>query len=299
MQDKSTRPIPTHALPRGAATSLLRSELVLGVSASFAGIHAAPPSVELGYAVGRPKVSRRSPTLPYCDVSTLETSIGDESMALALVVEGYGGSSMAQYCLENLIPTFVHLAATDPSGRHLQKAGRDAFRLAHEAARGIAAASAQAGCTATLCAINRHRREVTTCNVGALSAVLVSRGRISTLTADHQLGHNASERQRLLHLGLRLAHAEDCHARPIGPLRVWPSGLATARAIGFVGAGGAVDPTPTCAPPALPPLVTLPPYRPWRSSRLTALCATSQVLDDRPPPRGRGRRRHRLARRVG
>ena len=44
-----------------------------------------------------------------------------------------------------------------------------------------------------------------------------------------------------------LAHADDRNGKPIGPLRVWPAGLTTARAIGFLGAGEAIDPMPSCS----------------------------------------------------
>ena len=231
--------------------SLLEKELVSGVAAAFGGLPVDPPRVELGTYVKRPHESRRSPQHPFCDVATLETTIGDESIALALVVEGYGGPTMSQWCLRHMLPTFVRLAGKDPSGRQFQKAGRETFRHAHDAARDVAA-SGHSGCTATLCAINRHRREVTTCNVGALAAVLVSRGRISTLTSDHALGNSASERERMRHLRLKLAHADDRNGKPIGPLRVWPAGLTTARAIGFLGAGEAIDPMPSCSTMALP-----------------------------------------------
>ena len=80
--------------------SLLEKELVSGVAAAFGGLPVDPPRVELGTYVKRPHESRRSPQHPFCDVATLETTIGDESIALALVVEGYVEASMDSRVIE-------------------------------------------------------------------------------------------------------------------------------------------------------------------------------------------------------
>ena len=231
------------------SASMLGKELSEGVTAAFADPQ--PPRVEVGVEVSRSSTTSSPSHSPNLHVATQEATIGGEAISLALVVEGRGGAAMADWCARHLLPAFVRLAANNPSGRALQRAGAKAFRMAHDAARDVAA-SGRAGCTATLCAVNRHRREVITCNVGALAALLVSKGRMATLTSDHTLESCAAERQRMMQLGLQLAHASDECGGAKGPLRVWPSGQPTARAIGFLSAGEAIDPTPSVSTMTLP-----------------------------------------------
>ena len=231
---------------------MLQRELLEGVSAAFT---PEPPRVDVGSDV-RAASSRD----PYNAVASLETRVGAETLSLVAMIEGRGGTEMADYCERTLLQQIVRNilktvkdegAAQGPSGRSIQRAVCDAFRSAHDAARDVAAAG-HSGCTATVCVVNRHRREVTTCNVGNLTAIMVTKGRILTLSTDHSLASAPSERQRVTALGTTLGHAQDKHGRPTGPLRAWPSGLTSARGIGFLGAGEIIEPTPSCSTVALP-----------------------------------------------
>ena len=73
------------------------------------------------------------------------------------------------------------------------------------------------------------------------------------VTRSHRLDDSAAERERVLAAGAEVAQSE-VDGKPVGPLRVWPGGLAMSRTIGDHEAG----PTCSCKPdvrqvPALAP----------------------------------------------
>ena len=145
-------------------------------------------------------------------------------------------------------------AADDPSGNALAQAAQRAFEFAHLEA---IAQSEPTGCMLTVCALNRTRNEVTTCQVGVAAACLFARGRNheQPLTEDHRLATSASEQRRLQEMGVSLAPGLDANGAPSGPLRAWPGGLTCARALGNLGPAAfpAVSPVPSCSIVTVPP----------------------------------------------
>jgi len=106
------------------------------------------------------------------------------------------------------------------------------------------------GCTATVVIVNG--RNVTTAAVGDSLAILdvPNRKGTSRLSNEHRLDCSDGERKRIIDSGgeVRPTEFEDGpngERRGVGPLRVWPGGLAVSRSIGDRdGKKGGVIPTP-------------------------------------------------------
>jgi len=64
------------------------------------------------------------------------------------------------------------------------------------------------------------------------------------ITEEHRIANSESERERLKAAGGKLAHARGPDGRPGGPLRLWPGGVAQARAIGDADVGSFIKPDP-------------------------------------------------------
>ena len=232
---------------------MLAAELVSGVAAAFPSSarsksHIAAPSpvnVQTGAAS---KACGKAADRHTC----LETVIGDDLIVLALVVDGQGGDDLANWAHANMLKLVVKMAQGDPSGQSLTRAGWRAFQYAHGEASLEVAASLRSGCTLTVCAVNRTRREVTTCGLGACMAVLLSRGSTLPLTEDHRIDHSLPERQRLRDLGAHVARRRDAKGNEMAPLRLWPSGVACARGLGFLGAGEYISSVPFCRTEEVP-----------------------------------------------
>ena len=199
-----------------------------------------------------------------------EVSIGGESVLVALVAEGVGEPSAVEWCAAHVVSLFVQATRDDPSAPSLQRAGHHAFAHAHSEVNSLLqrkreqqqqqgsslSAAGPSACTVTLCAFNRLRHEVTTCNLGASAALLFGArgGRTTALSDDHRVASSQQEQRRLQELGVHLQCAQDAHGRPSGTLRAWPPGadsthgVACARAIGSL--GSAVDSRVVCAVPS-------------------------------------------------
>ena len=66
---------------------------------------------------------------------------------------------------------------------------------------------------------------------------------LSQITRTHRLDDSGPERERVEAAGAEVAQSE-IEGKPVGPLRVWPGGLAMSRTLGDYEAG----PTCTCEP---------------------------------------------------
>jgi serine/threonine protein phosphatase PrpC len=191
----------------------------------------------------------------------LEKKIGGEQVTFAMVADGHGGKQAAQYVRSNVLNAIAEVAA-DASAPSLREAVATAFARMHEAV--LATLEGSSGCTLTIVALNAHRGEVTSWNVGDSLAMLVHDGGYECLSCSHRLDDNADERERLSALGVTLGHALNSEGQPRGPLRGWPGGLAVTRTL--------------CTSPSLQPYIeprahahaaTLPPphYRRHHSTR--------------------------------
>jgi len=182
-----------------------------------------------------------------------EVEVEGEPLKLAMVADGHGGKAASLYLKRSLIDLF--LAALHelgpPSGANLQRAGRRTFLYAH--AEMVRNRSTTAGSTLSLVVVNTRRAEATAMHVGDSVARLVPRRSATrSLCEDHRIDSSEAEQQRLRAAGGKLARAKDKLGRPAGPLRLWPGGVAQARAIGDRDVGNYIDPSPTATTVTLP-----------------------------------------------
>ena len=154
--------------------------------------------------------------------------------------DGHGGKDAAEHCAEAFVPALLN--ALDAPGPIPEDADpEDVFedRVADALARAFADVDAQflardihSGATATMCVVNG--RHVHSAAVGdSLATLDCGHGCAPVrLTPEHRLDTSASERRRIEDLGgeVRATAFED--GKPVGPLRVWPGGLAVSRSIG-------------------------------------------------------------------
>jgi len=191
--------------------------------------------------------------------ATRMATIQGEPLTIALVADGHGGKAAAEYCAKTVIDGFLKAlgegqaveggAATPdgralPDGKHIRAAGRQAFLQAHKMLHSDEMATT-AGTTLTMIVVNSDRAEITMLHDGDSVARLVPRKSPGVaLCEEHRLEASEAERTRVRSLGGQLAHAQDKYGRPAGPLRLWPGGVAQARAIGDKDVGHFIEPMP-------------------------------------------------------
>ena len=158
--------------------------------------------------------------------------------------DGHGGKACAEHCASTMLdrikdaldesgPIGENDDADDAFEARLPAALRDAFAACDAE---FLAKDVHSGATATVVVV--HGRCVTTASVGDSLAVVdlgVSCGfaaPAARLSPEHRLDTSAAERERIAAFGgeVRATAFED--GRPVGPLRVWPGGLAVSRSIG-------------------------------------------------------------------
>jgi len=154
--------------------------------------------------------------------------------------DGHGGKDAAEHCAEAFVPALLN--ALDAPGPIPEDADpEDVFedRVAEALARAFETVDAQflardihSGATATMCVVNG--RHVHSAAVGdSLATLDCGHGCAPVrLTPEHRLDTSAAERRRIEERGgeVRATAFED--GKPVGPLRVWPGGLAVSRSIG-------------------------------------------------------------------
>ncbi len=158
--------------------------------------------------------------------------------------DGHGGKACAEHCAATMLGHLLH-ALDKPGPVNVDDHPDDAFeaRLPGALRDAFAACDAEflakdihSGATATVVVV--HGRCVTTAAVGDSLATIdlgVSCGfaaPAARLSPEHRLDTSAFERERIVACGgeVRATAFED--GKPVGPLRVWPGGLAVSRTIG-------------------------------------------------------------------
>jgi len=159
--------------------------------------------------------------------------------------DGHGGKACAAHCAERFLPELI--VALDAEGALREgECADDAFerRLPNALRAAFAAVDAaflskdvHSGSTATLCVV--RGRCVTTAAVGdSLATLDLGPGTpVLRLSVEHRLDTSESERKRIEEAGgeVRPTEYEDGpngERVGVGPLRVWPGGLAVSRSIG-------------------------------------------------------------------
>ncbi|EEH53837.1 uncharacterized protein MICPUCDRAFT_41863 [Micromonas pusilla CCMP1545] len=166
--------------------------------------------------------------------------------------DGHGGKAAAEHCAETLVPCILDaLDARGPIARDDDAEDALEERLPAALVDAFAASDAQfllkdihSGATATIVCVNgrcvtsaavgdslatidtgsHHQRNSTKSSGGASSA--------SRLTPEHRLDTSASERNRIEAAGGEVRATAFEEGKPVGPLRVWPGGLAVSRSMG-------------------------------------------------------------------
>ncbi|KAK9830885.1 hypothetical protein WJX81_001707 [Elliptochloris bilobata] len=93
--------------------------------------------------------------------------------------------------------------------------------------------------------------ELLVANVGDSCAYLDTGAEVLLVSGNHRLDDNKAERARAEAAGAEVA-ASVLEGKPVGPLRVWPGGLAMSRSLGDFSAGAAVTPEPEVRAVVLP-----------------------------------------------
>ncbi|KAK9918098.1 hypothetical protein WJX75_001295 [Coccomyxa subellipsoidea] len=105
------------------------------------------------------------------------------------------------------------------------------------------------GSTATVAALTGW--EVVIANVGDSCAYLDTGGEVVLVSGNHRLDDNKVERARCVEAGREVV-SSCLEGRPVGPLRVWPGGLAMSRTLGDHEAGAVVTAEPEVRQVTLP-----------------------------------------------
>jgi serine/threonine protein phosphatase PrpC len=165
--------------------------------------------------------------------------------------DGHGGKSCAEFASDDMLNCLLKAlnqleAEMKKSEKSRVSTAEDVFELLLERAlvkafemldEKFLKKDVRSGCTATVVIVNG--RNVTTAAVGDSLAILDCPNRKGTtrLTNEHRLDCSDGERKRIIDFGgeVRPTEFEDGpngERRGVGPLRVWPGGLAVSRSIG-------------------------------------------------------------------
>ncbi|CAD7697041.1 unnamed protein product [Ostreobium quekettii] len=183
--------------------------------------------------------------------------------SLYCVCDGHGGRSAAKYMEENLAREMAkRLPAQCPPplfttgwqvwGDKVREAVVDTFLHLDKdfESRGAHAMSSSVGCTVSLALVCGHL--LTVANIGDSEAFLdTGRKYIVEMTKSHKIDINVKEQERLkdagrqvTQLGIDLYRPAEDGERGVGPLRVWPCGLAVSRSLGDYDCGCEVTAAP-------------------------------------------------------
>ena len=158
-------------------------------------------------------------------------AVGGEKLHIALVADGHGGGLAARHCKKVVLDTLLAVMGSDASASSIRRAGTVAFTRAHGDVHKMTHTTA--GTTLTVVIVNVSRYEVTALHVGDSVARMVPQHSATVaLCADHRIETGLDEQERLRALGAKIARARDSYGKPGGPMRLWPGGVAQARAIG-------------------------------------------------------------------
>ncbi|KAK9844809.1 hypothetical protein WJX74_007066 [Apatococcus lobatus] len=203
---------------------------------------------------------------------TAEIKAGGTLEALG-VFDGHGGKAAGQYTAKHLMPAVTSglregsskmtaqreasegldldglqsdLAGGDIDAWQLQDAAVEQLpeALSHAFQRvqqDFFTSSKQSGTTATL--VTLVGWDVFVANVGDSCAYLDTGSEVLQVSGNHRLDDAKAERERVEAAGSNVSQS-NLDGKPVGPMRVWPGGLAMSRSIGDHEAGEAVISTP-------------------------------------------------------
>jgi serine/threonine protein phosphatase PrpC len=154
--------------------------------------------------------------------------------------DGHGGKDAAEHCADRFVPALIEaLDAAGPSPPETDPEDVFEERIADALVAAFATVDQEflgkdihSGATATIVCVNGRR--VHSAAVGDSLATLDCGHGVSAvrLTPEHRLDTSAAERKRIEDAGGEVRATAFEEGKPVGPLRVWPGGLAVSRSIG-------------------------------------------------------------------
>ena len=154
--------------------------------------------------------------------------------------DGHGGKDAAEHCADRFVPALIEaLDAAGPSPPETDPEDVFEDRVANALVAAFATVDQEflgkdihSGATATIVCVNGRR--VHSAAVGDSLATLDCGHGVSAvrLTPEHRLDTSAAERKRIEDAGGEVRATAFEEGKPVGPLRVWPGGLAVSRSIG-------------------------------------------------------------------
>mmetsp|Transcript_5602 Transcript_5602/g.25247 ORF Transcript_5602/g.25247 Transcript_5602/m.25247 type:complete len:800 (+) Transcript_5602:282-2681(+) len=154
--------------------------------------------------------------------------------------DGHGGKDAAEHCADRFVPALIEaLEAAGPSPPETDPEDVFEDRVANALVAAFATVDQEflgkdihSGATATIVCVNGRR--VHSAAVGDSLATLDCGHGVSAvrLTPEHRLDTSAAERKRIEDAGGEVRATAFEEGKPVGPLRVWPGGLAVSRSIG-------------------------------------------------------------------
>lgn len=166
------------------------------------------------------------------------------------VFDGHNGKAAARFCRDELVHFFLsrlpkgprNQMDTDTFNMKIALALREAFKAVNTA---FVLAHPSSGCTGTVVVV--HEWVVITASVGDSYAYIDTpqQEKPLRLSANHRLTEGNDEVKRLKEAGAKVERIYlDNIGAHVGPLRVWPGGLAMSRSIGDKDVGPWVLPDP-------------------------------------------------------
>ncbi|GMH46027.1 hypothetical protein BSKO_13991 [Bryopsis sp. KO-2023] len=183
------------------------------------------------------------------------------------VCDGHGGTRTAKFVRSQLAPTLSQLLPAGdpppfdrPDGVRFAEAVRralvDTFLSLSEAFK--LEGSRSAGTTVSVGLVSGWM--LTVANVGDSEVFLDQRAKIIEMTCCHKVNDNKREQERLHGAGLKVKALSKSRCGPpkdgeagIGPLRVWPGGIAMSRSLGDLDCGPHILPVPHVRQAIIPP----------------------------------------------
>ena len=154
--------------------------------------------------------------------------------------DGHGGKDAAEHCADRFVPALIEaLEAAGPSPPETDPEDVFEDRIANALVAAFATVDQEflgkdihSGATATIVCVNGRR--VHSAAVGDSLATLDCGHGVPAvrLTPEHRLDTSAAERKRIEDAGGEVRATAFEEGKPVGPLRVWPGGLAVSRSIG-------------------------------------------------------------------
>jgi len=172
------------------------------------------------------------------DVMMEKTRTVTSRFGLYCVFDGHNGPQCGHYLRDNIASNLqkhmkIHQESQERPEDAIIFALRDTFVDLSDTFKNTNMKGS--GSTATVCHL--ENRTLTIASVGDSRAALDTGNEVVMISTDHRVEDNADECARIRSLGGVLGRVRGPDGQSVGPLRVWPGGLAMSRSIGDADVG--------------------------------------------------------------